>query len=148
MLDTTAHPDWLQQAEYISLNAINVISMPFIASSDVLLQNQEDDDPLLDAPVNIETVQVLQIKTSKFLSNELINFAELPQAVSILPLADNPPIVDDLILIDVKVVAVHDSNKVPSQFDIGADATVTNLLIYLHDYKPYGRKFKWHVLSG
>ena len=27
------------------------------------------------------------------------------------------------------------------QFDNGTDATVTNLLVYLHDYKAYDRQF-------
>ena len=69
--------------------------MPFIASLNVLSWNQEYDDPLLHTPVNIETVQVLQIKTLKFLSDELVDFAELPQAVPGLLLADDLHIADD-----------------------------------------------------
>ena len=48
-------------------------------------------------------------------------------------------------MIDVKAVAAHDSNEVCGQFDNGADTTVTNLLVYLHNSKPYDRKFKCPV---
>ena len=64
-------------------------------------------------------------------------------------LDDNTPAVDNPILIDVQVVAAHDGNEVRAQFDSGANATVTNLWVYLHDYKPYNRKFKCLVqLTG
>ena len=42
--------------------------------------------------------------------------------------------VDNPITIEVKGVGV-DSNAVYGKFDNGADATSTNLLVYLHDYK-------------
>ena len=52
-------------------------------------------------------------------------------------------------MIDVKAVAAHKGNEVRGQFDNGADANVTNLFVYLHDYKPYNRKFKCLVwLTG
>ena len=54
---------------------------------------------------------------------------------------------------DVAVNAVAIDNDDPSairgQFDSGADASVTNLLIYLHKYRPYTPKFKCPVkLTG
>ena len=54
-------------------------------------------------------------------------------------------------MIDVKAVtaAAYDGNEVCAQFDSGADATVTNLRVYLYDYKTYNRKFKCLVrLTG
>ena len=54
-------------------------------------------------------------------------FDNLPQAVSILD--EDTPAVGEPILIDVKSIAAHDSNKVRGQFDNGADVTVTKLLV-------------------
>ena len=83
----------------------------------VLSWNQNNDNPTLDgAPIDIETVQVLRINTSKFSPNELAEIEKLPKAVPILD--DNTPTVDDPILINIKVVAVHDSNEVCSQFQV------------------------------
>ena len=95
---------------------------------------------------------MLRINTKKFTSDELAAFDDLPQAVPILD--SNTPAVEEPILIDVKAVAIdpadaYDGNDVRAQFDSGADATVTNLRVYLHDYKPYNRKFKCPVrLTG
>ena len=74
------------------------------------------------------------------MSDKLATIDDLPQAVPIL--ANDPPTADNPILIDVKAVAVHEGNEVRGQLDNGTDATVTNLLIYLHNYKPYDRQFK------
>ena len=117
-------------------------------TSDVLSWNHDNDDPTLDgAPIDIETVQVICINTSKFTSDELAEIDKLPQAVPILD--EDTPAVDDPILIAVKVVAVYNGNEVHGKFDNGADATVGNFLAYLHDYKPYDRKFKCPVkLTG
>ena len=71
----------------------------------------------------------------------------LPQAVANLD--NSTPTVDDPILIDVKAVAAYDGNGVCGQFDNSADTTVTNLLIYLHNYKPCNCQFKCPVwLTG
>ena len=129
--------------------------MPFTGSSDVLPWNCNDDNPAIDIPqVAIQEVKVLRINTKKFTSDELAAYDDLPQAVPILD--SNTPTVDEPILIDVKAVALavdpadaYDGNDVRAQFDSGADATVTNLRVYLHDYKPYNRKFKCPVrLTG
>ena len=75
----------MPDVEPISLNALNITPVSFVASSDVLSWNHDDDDPILDGvPIGIETVQVLCINTSKFSSNELAEIDKLPQAVPIL----------------------------------------------------------------
>ena len=135
----------MQPVEPISLNVINITPMPFVASFGVLSWSHDNDYPILDGtPVDIQTVQALRINTSKFSSNELAAIDNLPQAIPIFD--DNTPAVDDPILIDVKAVAARDGNEFRGQFDNGADATVTNLLVYLHNYKPYDRKFKYPFL--
>ena len=53
--------------------------------------------------------------------------------------------------ITVNAVAINkdDPTAIHGQFDSSADATVTNLLIYLHSYRPYTQKFKCPVkLTG
>ena len=108
--------------------------MPFAGSSDVLPWNHNDNDPAIDgSQVDIQTVQVLRINTTKFTSDELATIDSLPQAVTILD--DNTPTVIDPILIDVKTVAAaaYIGNGVCTQFDSGAGVTVTNLRVYLHD---------------
>ena len=50
----------------------------------------------------------------------------LPQAVHVLPLTNNPPIVNDPILIDVKTVTVHDNNEGPSQFEMALTSLSPN----------------------
>ena len=148
LLDIVNHPNWMQDVEPISLNAINITPIPFAGSSDVLSWNHDDNDPTLDGTqVDFAIVQVLCINTTKFTSNDLAVINELPRAVPILD--DDTPAVDDPILIDARTVAVHDGNQVCGQFNNGADTTVTNLLVYLHDYTPYDHKFKYHVwLTG
>ena len=43
----------------------------------------------------------------------------------------------------------NDPTAIRGQFDSGAGVTVTNLLIYLHNYKHYNAKFKYPVkLTG
>ena len=125
------------------MNAIDVTHIPFIASSDVLPWNQEDDDPLFDTTDDLTTVQVLRINTSKFISDDVVNYTKPPQTVPILDKA--PPNIDDTITIEVKGVAVEDVDVVCGQFNSGTDATITNLLVYLHDYKAYDREFKCPV---
>ena len=153
LLDFAYTPDWMQRAEPVSLNAINVQQMPFTGSSDVLPWNYDDDNPVIDIPlVAAQDVKVLRVNTKKFTSDAADD--DLPQAVHILD--SNTPTVDEPALIDVKAVALavdpadaYDNNDVRAQFDSGADATVTNLRVYLHDYKPYNRKFKCPVrLTG
>ena len=91
---------------------------------------------------------MLCINTKKFTSDEVAAFDNLPQAVPVLE--SNIPTVEEPILIDVKAFAAdpadaYDINDARAQFDSGADTTVTNLPVYLHDYKPYNRKFKCPV---
>ena len=101
----------MQDVELVSLNATMIYPMPFAGSSNVLPWNHDNDDPALDgAQIDIQTVQVLQINTTKFISYELAAIDSLPQAVPILD--DNTPTVEDSILIDVKAVAAHDGNEV------------------------------------
>ena len=120
--------------------------MPFTGSSDILPWNYNDDNPAIDSPqLATQEVKVLRINTKKFTSNELAAFDTLPLEIPILD--SNTPTVEEQVLIDVKAIAVdpadaYDGNDVRAQFDSGADETVTNLRVYLHDYKPYNRKFK------
>ena len=95
----------MQDAEPVSLNAINVQPMPFAGSSNVLPWKYDDDNPAIDDPqVEIQEVKVLRINTKKFTSDELAAFGDLPQAIPILE--SNIPTVEEPILIDVKAVAV------------------------------------------
>lgn len=71
-------PYWVQQMECVFLNAIDIPHMPFMSSSDVLLQNLDDNNPLLDCTTDMDTVQVIYINTSKFTSGQLAEYAELP----------------------------------------------------------------------
>ena len=66
LLDSVTPPNWIQNVEAVSLNVINFHPMPFIASSNILVWNNDDDNPLLDGTGEKETVQVLQINTFKF----------------------------------------------------------------------------------
>ena len=55
----------------------------------------------------------------------------------------------DNIIVNAVKIAKDDPTAIRGQFDSGADATVTNLLTYLHNYRPYTRRFKCHVrLTG
>ena len=55
----------------------------------------------------------------------------------------------DIITVNVVEIDKDDPTAVCGQFESGADATLTNLLIYLHDYKHYNTKFKCPVkLTG
>ena len=57
----------------------------------------------------------------------------------------------DLDDIAVNAIAIDndDLSAIRGQFDSGADATVTNLLIYLHKYQPYTTRFKYPIkLTG
>ena len=124
--------------------------MPFVASSDVLPLNLEDEDPLFNN-MNMNNVQVIKINTFKFFSDQLVECAELPQAIDISD--DITPVVAGPIIIEVKGVAYDNAGALTdqacSQFDNGANATVTNLLVYLHDYKAFDHKFKCPVkLTG
>ena len=88
---------------------------------------------------------MFSINTSKFTSNKFADYAELPQAVYV-PILDNaPPTVNNPITIGVKQVAIGEGDEVHGQFDNGADATITNLFFYLHNYKAYDCQFKRHV---
>ena len=95
------------------------------------------------APVDIQTIQVLCFNNFMFASNKLAAIDNFPQAVHILD-KDNLT-ADKPILIDVKVLAAHDRNEVSCQFYNGADARVNNLLVYVHNYKPYNLKLKCPV---
>ena len=56
---------------------------------------------------------------------------------------------EDIITVNAVAIDKDDPTAIRSQFDSGADATVTNLLIYLHAYQPYTPKFKCPVkLTG
>ena len=57
----------------------------------------------------------------------------LIQSKSVYVPVDAPPVVDDPITIEVKVVAVDDNDEVRGQFDNGDDTTIPNLLVYLHN---------------
>ena len=50
LLDFANSPDWMQDVEHVSLNAINIKLIPFAGSSDVLPWNYDDDDPAIDGP--------------------------------------------------------------------------------------------------
>ena len=122
LLDFINNPDWMQDVDPVSLNAINITNMPFACSSDFLPWTRDDNNPTLDgAQVDVQTVQVLRINTKKFTFDELTGIDDLTQAVPIFD--DDTPAVDDPILIDVKAVAAHDRNEVRVQFGSGADTT-------------------------
>lgn len=55
----------------------------------------------------------------------------------------------NLVIIKVKAVIIDGKDKVRAQFNTGANASVTNLFVYLHDYKLYDHKYKCPVkLTG
>ena len=121
-----------------------------MSSSDVLPLNLDDDNPILDCNNDMDTVQVLWINTSKLTSNQLAEYAELPGIVlpSIPTSApDFSPAVKDSVTININTVVIdsdllEDSNQVCGQSDNEVNATVTNLLVFIHSYKGYDCKFK------
>lgn len=56
-------------------------------------------------------------------------------------------VVDNPDQINIKSVVVNVENQVRGQYYSGAEASITNLLVYFHDYKAYTHKFKYPVLS-
>ena len=61
----------MQDVEPVSLNVINITPIPFTVSSNVFPWNHDDDDRTLDgAQVDVATVQILCINTTKSTSNE------------------------------------------------------------------------------
>ena len=85
--------------------------MPFIPSSDVLPWNLEDDDHLLDCNNDMDTVQVLCVNTSKFTSDQLAEYTELPEIMlPAVPASDFPPAftVNNLVMVNINAVPVDD----------------------------------------
>ena len=111
LFDFANRPEWMQDVEPVSLNAINITPLSFGASFDIVSWNHDNDDPTLNgAPIDVQIVQVLCINTSKFSSGDLVEIDKIPQAVPILD--DDTPAVDGPILIDTKAVAIHNNNEV------------------------------------
>ena len=139
--------------ECVSLNTINITPMPFIISSDILLWNPSDDNPFLDSNNNTYTVQVLHINSLKFTSDQLAKVVELLEVVAIeddaTPTADEPTTTGvNAVTIDENDT-IADTDQICGQFEHGANATVTNFLVDLCEYKAYDHKFKCPVkLTG
>ena len=156
--------------EPVSSNAINV-QTKFMPSADVLPWHPNDDD---SGYQNRECwVKRIKVNMSKFTSNIYPDsFLENKVFIDLVFTSDdidvpgyNSPtkvnLLDtgamhnywwqdpDVITVNVVEIDKDDPTVVCGQFDSGADATVANLLIYLHDYKQYNTKFKCPVkLTG
>ena len=156
--------------EPVSLNVVNVQTI-FMPSADVLPWHLDDDDP---GPVyqNMECrVKGIRIDTSVFtydlyLDPEFDNnvYESSIFAGDDIPIYDSPTKVNlldvgtmndywsqDPAVITVNTVEItkDDHTAICGQFDSGADAIVTNLLIYLYNYQPYTTRFKCPVrLTG
>ena len=79
LLDFSNRSDWMQDVKTVSLNTINITPMSFAGSSDVLPWNRKGDDQTLDgAQVDLATVKILRINTTKFTSDELAAINDLP----------------------------------------------------------------------
>ena len=159
-------PDLPSAVEPVSLNAINA-QTTYMPSANVLPWHPDDDDPVPIAQNRECRVRRVSINTSA-LTSDLYPTPD-PRFVPVFP-PDNIPDYDsptkvnlldvgtmldywdhDAETITVNAVAIDkdDATAIRGQFDSGADATVTNLLIYLHSYRPYTRKFKCPVrLTG
>lgn len=81
LLNPATFLEWIQLTKCVSLNVIVVTPMPYIASSDDLPWTPEDDVPFFIDVNNIDKVPFLCINTSKLTSDELVDYAELPQAI-------------------------------------------------------------------
>ena len=161
MLDTLADlppADLPATVEPVSLNAVNVHTT-FMPSADVLPWHPDDDDP---GPVyqNREyRAKRIRIDTSEF-PPDLYPDPDFNNGVyerpvfagNDIPIYDSPTKVNlldvgnmndywsrdpDVITVNVVEIAKDDLIAIHGQFDSGADATVINLLISLHNYCPY-----------
>ena len=137
-----------------SLNAITVQTM-FMPLADILPWNPADPDPVLVYQNRECPVKRIRIDTSNFTSDlypefdhdcyspvfndDNIPVYDLPTKVNLLDVGtmndywSHDP--EDITVNAVKI-AKDDPTAICGQFDSGADATVTNLLIYLHNYRP------------
>ena len=162
-----ARPDLPAVVEPVLLNAITV-QTTFMPSADTLPWHPEDPDPILAYQNRECRVKRVRIDTSDFTSDlypqfdhdryppvfddDDIPFYDLLTKVNHLDVGTmndywfHDP--DDITVNAIKI-AKDDPTAIRGQFDSGADATVTNLLMYLHNYWPYTRRFKCPVrLTG
>ena len=159
-------PDLPSAVVPVSLNAVT-FQTTFMPSADVLPWHPDDDDPVPIAQNRECRVRRVSINTSALTSDlypaadPYINPVFAPDDI---PVYDSPTKVNfldvgtmldywdhDAETVTVNAVAIDkdDHTAIRGQFDSGADATVTNLLTYLHSYRPYTRKFKCPVrLTG
>ena len=153
-------PDKPSVVEPVSLNTVTV-QTTFMPLADITPQHHDDEDP---APVYLNReccVRRVKDNTSDFTSdlypqidhdryppvfdNDDIPVFDLPTKVNLLDVGtmndywSHDP--DDIIFNAVRI-AKDDPTAICGQFDSGADATVTNLLTYLHHYRPYTCRFK------
>ena len=151
--------DLSNTVEPVSFNAVNV-QITFMPSVDVLPWHPDDDDPG-PAYQNRECrVKRIRVNTSAFTCDlypepvfnddifedpifagddiDVLNYNS-PTKVNLLDVGtmnyywSGDP---DIITVNAVEINKDDSTAIHGQFDSGADATVTNLLIYLHNYQP------------
>ena len=143
------------------LNAVNV-QITFLQSADILPWHPDDDDSC-PAYQNRECcVKRIRIDTSAFIS-DLYPDPEFDDDVYERPVfaGDDIPIYDSPTKVNLLNISTmndywfqnpitkNDPTAICGQFDSGADATVTNLLIYSHNYRPHTTRFKCPVsLTG
>ena len=134
-------------------------------SADVLPWHPDDPDPVPACKNRECRVKRIRIDTSNFTSDlypevdhnryspvfdddDDIPLYDLPTKVNFLDVgtmndywSHNPM---NITVNDVKITK-DDPTAIRGHFDSGANATVTNLLIYLHNYHPYSACFKCPV---
>ena len=145
-------PDKSTVVEPVSLNAVTV-QTTFMPLADITPWHHDDDDPV---PIYLNRewrVHRVEVNTSDFTSdlfpqinhepyppvfdNNDIPVYDLPTKVNLLDVGNmnkyrsHDP---DIITVNAVKISKDDPTTIRGQFDSGADATVTNLLIYLHNY--------------
>ena len=134
-------------------------------SADVLPWHPDDDDPVPTYKNRKCRVKRIRIDTSDFTSDLYPEFDNDRYSPVFdddnIPLYDSPTKVNHLdvgtmneywshdpenITVNSLKISKDDPTAIRGQFDSGADATVTNLLIYLHNYRPYSTRFKCPVI--
>ena len=156
-------PNCVRCPEPVSLNAIN-IETTFMPSADILPWHSDNDDP--SYRYRECRFKKMQVDTMKFTSDiypdpvfedkvfedfvfasdgiDILDY-DMPTKVNLLDtgiMRDYWSHDPDNLIVNTIEIDKDDHTAVRGQFDSGADATVINLLIYLHNYKQYNAKFK------